>query len=318
MPSDLNHPTGSAGILMVDKIGSHVRFFDPSSFQQIADVIVPARPHDLVFSPDHRRAYITIYGDGVYGNNPHPGHQVVVIDTVSHKLIDTIDLAPYRAPHGIQIDSEGNLLIACDLDRKIIVVDPATHKIVKTMDTIGTDHWIALLHDEKKIYTSNKNDQDFATVVSTSTNIPIARIPIRGGAQGLSASPDGKRVAILSFKDPSLLIVDSRNDSILSTIPLQGQSAGAFKPAYSPDGRWLIVLSEASNSMNIFRADDVGGVQTVLKTGKDPMSVAFSPDGNTALIANHGDGSVSVLNLRDLTITSSFHAGDGIETLEYF
>jgi len=303
---------------MVDKIGSHVRFFDPNTFQQTADVIVPARPHDLVFSSDHRRAYVTIYGDGVYGNNPHPGHEVVVIDTVSHKLIDTIDLAPYRAPHGIQIDSKGNLFIACDLDRKIVVLDPATHKIVKTLDTIGTDHWIALLHDEKKVYTSNKNDHDFATVVSNVSGDVIARIPVRGGTQGLNASPDGKRVAILSFKDPSLLIVDAGKDSILATVPLKGQSAGAFKPAYSPDGRWLIVISETSNSVNILRADDIEGVQTVLKTGKDPMGIAFSPDGGTALVANHGDGTVSVLNLRDLTITKSFHAGDGIETLEYF
>jgi len=134
---------------------------------------VPARPHDFIFSADHKRAYVTIYGDGIYGNNPHPGHLVVAIDTTSHQIVDTIDVAPYRAPHGIQIDAKGYLLISCDLDHKILVVDPASHKILKAMDAIVTDHWIALLPDGKKVYTSNKNDQEFSTVVSTATGLQL-------------------------------------------------------------------------------------------------------------------------------------------------
>lgn len=316
--ASLNHPTGSNGIMMVDKIGSHVRFFDPATFQQIADIPVPARPHDHVFSADHKRAYVTIYGDGIYGNNPHPGHQVVVIDTASHQIVDTIDLAPYRAPHGIQIDSSGNLLISCDLDHKILRVNPATHKILATIDALGTDHWIALLPNGKKIYTSNKNDKDFSTVVSTESGKLIAKIPSPGGTEGVSASPDGKRVAVLSFSKPLLFIVDTKTDSILATVTLQHQTEAPFKPVYSPDGKWLIVLSDTADSLNILRADDPAGTQTYLKTGKAPMGVGYSPDGKTALIANHGDGTVSVLDLTTLTIGKTFHAGDGIETLSYF
>jgi DNA-binding beta-propeller fold protein YncE len=37
-----------------------------------------------------------------------------------------------------------------------------------------------------------------------------------------------------------------------------------------------------------------------------------------ALVANHGDGTVSVINLTEGRVVSSFKAGMGIETLSYY
>ena len=39
---------------------------------------------------------------------------------------------------------------------------------------------------------------------------------------------------------------------------------------------------------------------------------------STALVANHGDGTVSVLDIKEPRVVSSFHAGTGIETLAYY
>jgi DNA-binding beta-propeller fold protein YncE len=47
------------------------------------------------------------------------------------------------------------------------------------------------------------------------------------------------------------------------------------------------------------------------------MGFAFSADGKTALAANHGDGTVSVIDLEKVTV-STFQAGTGIETLTYY
>lgn len=316
--ADLNHPTGTAGIMMVDKIGSHVRFFDAKTFEQTGDVVTPSRPHDFVLSPDHRLAYVTIYGDGIYGKNPNPGHQVVVIDTAEHRIVDTIDVAPYRAPHGIQMDSHGNLLISCDLDRKILVVEPKSHKVVRAMDSVGTDHWIALAPGGQKVYASNKNDKDFVTVVAMDSGMPVGRIPTPGGAQGINISPDGRYVAIASFPNPSVYIVDTKSDTVIATVPLKGQTEGGFKPVFSPDGQWLVVLTEVSDSANVLKTSDLNGPQTFVKVGKDPMGVGFSPDGTKAIIANHGDGTVSVVNLDTASVEKTLHAGSGIETLSYF
>src|SRR4029453_10430528 len=87
---------------------------------------------------DHKTAYVPIYGDGVYGRNPNPGHEIAIIDLESRKQTGTIDVSPYQAPHGIQIDANGTLYVACDLSRKLLVINPKTRTIEAAIDTEGT------------------------------------------------------------------------------------------------------------------------------------------------------------------------------------
>src|SRR5262245_41982753 len=96
---NLNSPTGTHGLIMVDKVGGYVRFFDPATDQELAALVPGPEPgikaHELAIAPDHKTAYATVYGDGVYGNNPHPGRTVAIIDLVSRKMTGSIDIAPY-------------------------------------------------------------------------------------------------------------------------------------------------------------------------------------------------------------------------------
>src|SRR5262245_34512459 len=109
----LNAPTGTSGLIMVDKVGGQVRFFDPATDKELASFAptpeAGVKAHEVAISPDHKTAYVTVYGDGVYGNNPHPGHSVAIIDLASRKMTGSIDIAPHQAPHGIQVDAKGML-----------------------------------------------------------------------------------------------------------------------------------------------------------------------------------------------------------------
>src|SRR5678810_688701 len=156
--ADANHPTGTRGLLLIDKLGGTIRFFDPATFKERSSIAVATRPHDFALTPDRKTAYVPLYGDGIFGRNPNPGHEVVIVDMDSAKMIGSIDVAPYRAPHGIQIDASGMLYVCSDLDRKILVIDPKARKVVHAIDTEGTSHWIGLLPDGSKIYATNKND----------------------------------------------------------------------------------------------------------------------------------------------------------------
>jgi hypothetical protein len=111
---DPNNPTGTHGLVLIDKLGAHIRFFDPATFQEISSLETEKAPHDLAFSPDHSTVYIPIYGDGVYGRNPHPGHLIAVVDLSSRKMTGTIDVSPYQAPHGIQVERDGPRELARD------------------------------------------------------------------------------------------------------------------------------------------------------------------------------------------------------------
>jgi YVTN family beta-propeller protein len=314
---ELNHPTGTKGILMVDKYGARIRFFDPATFKELSSFEVSKNPHDFALSADHRIAYVPIYGDGVYGKNPNPGHEIVIVDMDGRKLAGVIDIAPYRAPHGIQIDRGGNLYVACDLDRKLLIVDPQSRSIKAAIDTEGTGHWIGLLPDGSKIYVTNKTDRPFISVIDLKTRKIAGRIPAPLGTEGITVSPDGKRVVAMESTEATMIVIDPENDTVLDRIPLKGQTRG-YKVYYSPDGRRLLTMSIAEDVVSIFDAGNLRHEPKTLPVGKDPMGFAFSADGNTVLVANHGDGTVSVIDLQKPQVVRHFSAGTAIETLSYY
>lgn len=315
--AETNHPTGTRGLLLIDKVGGTIRFFDPATFKERSSVKVASNPHDFALTADRKTAYVPIYGDGIYGRNPNPGHEVLIVDMDAAKVVGAIDIAPYRAPHGIQMGPDGTIYVASDLDKKLLVLDPKTRKVTKAIDTEGSTHWIGILPDGTKIYTTNKNDP-FVTVVNLKSGTVAGKISIPGGTEGIAVSPDGRRVVVMAHTAPGLVVIDPATDAIVDRLELQGQKTGAYKAYYSPDGKRLLTMNQGSSVINIFNAADLKGAQRTVTVGKDPMGFAFSADGKTALAANHGDGTVSVIDLDKGEAVSKFQAGTGIETLTYY
>jgi YVTN family beta-propeller protein len=310
----LNHSTGTKGLLLIDKVGGHVRFFDPVTYTERSSIELPKNPHDFALSADHRFAYVPIYGPGVYGRNPEPGHEIYVIDLEQRKVAKVIDLAPYRSPHGIQIDERGLLYVTAELDRKIVVVDPAAGKVVDAIAHDGSGHWIALLPDGSKAYVANKSDP-FVSVLDARSRKLVGNVPMPRGTQGVTASPDGKRVIALDYSEPEMTVIDTATDEVLGRIPLTAKD-GAYKAYFSPDGRWLLTM--AGSTVDIFAAGDLAARPRSVAVGAFPMGITFSADGELALVANHGDGTISVIDLAAAEVTKTFRAGSGIETLTFY
>jgi YVTN family beta-propeller protein len=316
--SDPNNPTGTAGLIMIDKRGGFVRFFDPSTLKEISSLRTEGPPHELAISADHKVAYVPLYGDGVYGNNPKPGHTIVVIDLATHKVSGTIDVSPHLAPHGLQVDSNGTLYATCDLSRKLLVIDPKTRTVQAAIDTEGTGHWAAVLPDGSKAYVANKDDRMFVSVVDLKARKMIGRVPMPKGTQGITASPDGTRVLAMDFADPKFYVIDTKTDKIIDTVSVDKNSVGPFRARYSPDGATLITVNHMTPVANIFDARNLHAPQQTLTVGQQAFGIAYSADGKTALVSNHGDGTVSVIDLAKKQVVRTIAAGTGIETLAYY
>lgn len=314
---DLNNPTGTSGVIMVDKLGAHVRFFDPATWKEVSSFATGVNPHDFVITPDHKTAYIPIYGDGIYGRNPHPGHEIAIVDLVTRTQTGAIDVSPNVAPHGIQIDRQGMIYVTCDISRKLLVIDPKERKIVAAIDNEGTGHWVGLLPDASKIYVTNKKDKPFISVIDLKQRKIVARVPTLGGTEGIAVSPDGKRVLAMDGTDPALIVIDPATDRVIDRIAIKDAKGAAYKLKYTLDGSKVLTMSLSGN-VNLLNASNLHADQKVIAVGKDPMGFAFSPDGKLALVANHGDGSVSVIDLKQWKVIHNFHAGTGIETLSYY
>src|SRR5262245_28924023 len=103
------------GLIAVDKMGGKVLFLDPASYETTAvlDSFQPV-PHELLVDRAYATAYVPIFGDGIHGRNPHPGHLLSIIDLPDRRHVGDIDLSPYVSPHSMQIGSDGLLYVTCE------------------------------------------------------------------------------------------------------------------------------------------------------------------------------------------------------------
>jgi YVTN family beta-propeller protein len=303
---------------MIDKRGGVVRFFNPASLQEVGTLRLEAPPHELAISPDHKTAYVPLYGDGVYGNNPNPGHKIVAIDLTTRTVRATFDVSPYQAPHGLQVDNNGTLYASCDLSRKLLVIDSKTGVIQAAIDTEGTGHWAAVLPDGSKAYVANKNDRMFVSVIDLKTRMMTGRVPMPKGTQGITASPDGKRVIAIDYTDPKFYVIDTATDKIVDSIAVEKNTVGPFRARFSPDGSTLVTVNHMNAIANIFDARNLHAAQKTVTVGSQAFGIAFSADGKTVLVSNHGDGTISVIDASKSQLVRTFMAGTGIETLSYY
>ena len=125
--ADPNFLTGSSGLIAVDKMGNQVLFLDPDSYETMLtlDGFAP-RVHELLIAADRRIAYVPIYGDGVHGKNPHPGHLIALFDLKARRHMGDFSTYPYLAPHGLRWGPQGQLYCLCENSGVVLEMDAAT------------------------------------------------------------------------------------------------------------------------------------------------------------------------------------------------
>ena len=314
---DANFITGNIGLIAVDKIGNKVLFLDPTTYETVLTLSGFApRVHELAISPDHRAAFVPIYGDGRHGDNPEPGHLIAVFDLPGRRHVGDFSTAPYLAPHGLRWGPEGQLYCVCENSGVVLEMEAATGEIRHCIP-VGSDkaHRIEVLPDGSKLYCETEEDS-FASVIDLRARKRLGKIPVEGGLAGIGMSPDGGTVVLVNAGKPLLHVVDTDTDAVTGTVSLEGHKEAAQIARYSPDGRYLVVTSHDEPLATILPADL--GSQRLLQLGKGPMNMAFHPDGRTLLIANHDEGTIAVVDLEEAEVLRTLPSGTGIETLSFY
>jgi DNA-binding beta-propeller fold protein YncE len=314
---DANFLTGGSGLIAVDKIGNQILFLDPQTYATTLtlDAFAP-RVHELAISPDHRTAYVPIYGDGIHGRNPHPGHLIAVFDLAARRHAGDFSTYPYLAPHGLRWGPRGQLYCVCENSGVVLEIDASAGKIIHVIE-VGSDkaHRIEVTPDGSKLYTENEEDT-FGCVIDLKARKRIKKIPAPNGLAGIGMSPDGKTIVLVDAKLPRIIVVDTESDEVVRTVTLEGHEKAAQIARYSPDGKYLIVTSYDAPLGTIF--DAKLETQKLLQLGKGPMNMAFHPDGRIVLTANHDAGSLAVVDLEQAEVLRTVPAGVGVETLSFF
>jgi DNA-binding beta-propeller fold protein YncE len=298
-------------LVAVNKLGDSVTFFDLATKARIATVPTPGHPHEIIASADGRLGYVSIYGDGIYGNNPNPGRSIAVIDLVARRMIGEIDLGNFQAPHALAFDYAGRLWAACDLSGAAVAVDVKERKVVGSVPTGTTgSHWITVLPGGKKLYTSNKETK-YLSVIDPASMKMTGKVPMPNGGDGLTVSRDGRRLFVADREASFLRIFDTATDQELRVIPIKSR---AMRVGLTPDERYAVLTQNSVSQVEVIDLQTHTSKGSV-PVGKNPMGVFFPGAGRLAYIANHDDGTISILDPDQLKILETFRSDPGTEMM---
>lgn len=303
------------GMIAVDKIGCKILFLNPQTYatETVLDGF-QRTVHELLVIPEANKAYVPIYGDGIHGRNPNPGHTLHVIDLIKREVKSSIDLSPFRAPHTVRLGADGMVYITCENSAVVAVIDPKTDKLAYAIDSGSKNgHRLCISTDGQRLYTDNEEDAS-VSIIDLPNRKLLGQIKTPQPLAGIAVSNDGKTVVAVSDDKPVIFVIDVASEKVVREVPLEGAPKPAQIARYSPDGKRVIVSNLNSNMLHIIDADF--GAQKGVAVGSQPMDFAFR--GDEIFVGCQGDGSMHVIDVPSAKVKQSFQAGTGCESVGFF
>ena len=307
-------PSSSRGsILALSKADHVLAVLDPVTLKVVARIPVGIDPHEVIASPDGKRAYVTIYGGGAF-------HEIDELDLVAQKPLRNIDTRPLFGPHGISFVN-GKVWFTAEGSKSVGSYDPSIDKLDWSMGT-GQDrtHMIYVSADGKNIYTTNVSSGTVSilneTINKPGKNAPPGArpredweqtvIPVGKGSEGFDVSPDGYELWTAASSDGTIYIIDLRLHTLAKKI--DAKVLGANRVKFTNDGKMVFISSLQSGELTIYDTRSQTEIKR-LKIGHGAAGILMDPDGTRAFAACSADNFIAIINLKSLEVTGHLEVG---------
>src|SRR6266481_8693486 len=306
----------SGGHLLVANKGEHtLGIIDVAAGRQIATVAEDGTTgHEVIASPDGKRAFVPIYGNSGVGHAGTDGSLLRVIDLGSRKIVGTVDFGKGLRPHCAMIGpKDGLLYVSTELDNTITVIDPATLKILHTLPTGQAEsHMFCISSDNKRAYTANVGPGT-VTVIDIPAKKTIATIPISKVSQRISISPDDRLVFTSDQTKPQLAVIDTSKNQVAKWIEMPGVGYGS---APTPDGKFLVIALPNKNKVAVIDLKSMT-VTATLDVPKAPQETLVRPDGEEAYVSCDASKQIAVIDTKNWKVAKLIDAGPGADGLAW-
>ena len=297
---------GAETLLVANQHDANLSVIDTATDKVIATIPVGGvTGHELVVSPDGKRAFVPIYGNAGVGRAGTDGSVISVIDLATQKIVGTIDFGHGVRPHCAVFGKDGMLYVTTELDKSVSIIDPKTLKIVGAVPT-GQEqsHMFVLSKDGKRGYTANVGPGT-VSVLDIPGRKTITVIPISGNTQRIAMSRDGSMVFTADQKTPQLAVIDTATNKVKTWVPLTSAGYGTVPTL---DGRYLLVTLRGTKQLDVVDLKTMKVVHTV-DVGDGPSEVVVSADGKKAYVACNFSNQVAVVDLASWKMDKLIDAG---------
>ncbi len=304
------------GLLLVANKGDHtLGLIDTAAGKMITTVPEDGvTGHEVVASPDGKRAFVPIYGNAGVGRAGTDGHLIRVVDLEKRAVVGTIDLGKGVRPHcAVMGPKNGLLYVTTEIENSITVIDPQTLKVVGTIPTGQTEaHMLAITSDGKRGYTANVAPGT-VSVLDLEAKKVLAVIPVCKTTQRISLSIDDRWVFTSDQTQPRLAVIDTQTNGVSQWIEMPGIGYGS---APTPDGKWLVIALSKINKVAVIDLTTMKVAHT-LDVPRAPQETLVRPDGAEAYVSCDASKQIAVIDTKTWTVKKLIAAGPGADGLAW-
>lgn len=264
-------------------------------------------PKSAYFSADGKRIFVPLLGQ----------HGVDVFQQIGGFLRyeKRLTVPGSKAPGFVEAlcDEKRRELWVSNMDEnKVHIYNLDTLEFKTSLDTKGVfPKVIVQSPDGNLTITSNWITMDLS-VFDSNTKELLRRIPVGGTPRGMAFSPDGSLLYTAIFDEPLVVVVDMKQNKIVSRFRFHSGTGAARHIIYS-DGK-LYVSDMYQGTVNILNAS-TGALLVSKRVGMNINTIVLSPDGRYVFASSRGRnnpvdyttpgpdfGAVYMLSAEDLTL----------------
>jgi len=235
--------------------------------------------------------------------------ELLVLDSVSLQRVMSVDLramfptypAFFTDAFRVVVNRAGDTAYLVGLSTEVVVVNLTRGEVVARIpfaaQPVQGVRGLALTPDDQRLFVSDIFSNS-VSVIDTSMNAVVAKVPLNGAPSEVKVSPDGQRVYCLETSGMTLAsVLDRYTYAVIRTLPMPVSMPLDLE--LSPDERYLYAPDVDPNFLVVYDVT-AGKIAKVVPTGVDPFNTVSSPDRKLIYITNFTSDSISVFDTQTM------------------
>lgn len=250
-------------------------------------IVLPGAGADWILSKANDFLYVTLPEQSA----------VVVIDTVTKKIVQTIPLKGMK-PRRIVIQPDGGQVwVGLDDSPQVAVIDTKTNSLAGTVKVGDGLHNITFVPEKHLAYVTNSK-ANTVSVIDTKKLVTIKDISVGAAPVPVAYSAASRLLYVASVNGSAISVIDPTSHRVVKTIPTE---PGVVALRFAAGGRFGFVVNQIKSKVSIL---DAATNQIVASANvvKEPDQVVFTK--RYAYIRGIGSEKFSLIELVDFTKTA--------------
>jgi DNA-binding beta-propeller fold protein YncE len=209
----------------------------------------------------------------------------------------------------------GRLYIAHMNAGTLLVFDMKARSVVADLPGFPSVHGVLAVPELGKVYAAATGRKAVAAVDAASLRT-VAHLGPIGYPDGIAYAPESKRVFVSDESSAGReLVIDGPSGRVVGTIALGGEAGNTI---YEPGSRCILVAVQTENQVVAIdpRGDSIVG-RYALEGARHPHGLSVDPERRLLFVANEGNATLLVVDLRGMRVISKHDVGDDPDVLAF-